>query len=70
MKLSIIIPTFNEENYLPNLLESIKKQKFSDYEVIVSDSGSKSSENTLRVAFFPNIGHAIPIIGLSFEILK
>ena len=28
------------------------------------DFGEKSSENTLRVAFFPNIGHAIPIIGL------
>jgi len=31
---------------------------------IVGDSGTKSSENTLRVAFFPNIGHAIPIVGL------
>ena len=31
---------------------------------ITFDSGTKSSENTVRVAFFPNIGHAIPIIGL------
>ena len=31
---------------------------------IVSDSGPKTHENTLRVAFFPNIGHAIPIVGL------
>ena len=34
MILSIIIPTYNEEEYLPVLLESIKKQNFSDYEVI------------------------------------
>ena len=48
MKLSIIIPTFNEESYLPHLLESIKRQDFSDYEVIVADAGSK--DNTGDIA--------------------
>lgn len=38
--LSIIIPTLNEEKYLPVLLESIKKQNFFDYEIIVSDAYS------------------------------
>jgi glycosyltransferase involved in cell wall biosynthesis len=38
--LSIIIPTLNEEKFLPRLLDSIKNQKFSDYEIIVSDGGS------------------------------
>jgi glycosyltransferase involved in cell wall biosynthesis len=38
--LSIIIPTLNEEKYLPHLLDSIKNQNFSDYEVIISDGGS------------------------------
>lgn len=41
MKLSIIVPTKNEEKYLPKLLESVKKQTFTDYEIIVSDNGSK-----------------------------
>lgn len=41
MKLSIVIPTFNEENYLPPLLESIKRQDLNDYEVIVADAGSE-----------------------------
>ena len=31
---------------------------------IASDLGTQSTENSLRVAFFPNIGHAIPIVGL------
>jgi len=31
---------------------------------ITFDSGAKSNENTIRVAFFPNIGHAIPIVGM------
>ncbi|MGC9517669.1 MAG: MJ1255/VC2487 family glycosyltransferase [Methanomicrobiales archaeon] len=41
MKLSIIIPTYNEQEYLPKLLESIELQNFNDYEVIVADAGSK-----------------------------
>lgn len=45
--LSIIIPTLNEEKYLPRLIESIKRQKFSDYEIIVSDGGSK--DNTQKI---------------------
>ncbi len=46
--LSIIIPTLNEEDYLPRLLHSIKKQNFKDYEIIVADAGSK--DNTLEIA--------------------
>lgn len=38
--LSIVIPTKNEEKYLPTLLGSIKRQSFADYEVIVADNGS------------------------------
>lgn len=47
--LSIIIPTLNEQEYLPKLLESIKKQDFTgEYEVIVADAGSK--DGTLSIA--------------------
>ena len=46
--LSIIIPTLNEESYLPLLLTEIKKQDFEDYEVIVADADS--GDGTLRVA--------------------
>jgi glycosyltransferase involved in cell wall biosynthesis len=46
--LSIIIPTLNEEEYLPLLLESIKKQDFTDYEVIVADANSK--DKTIEIA--------------------
>jgi len=46
--ISIIIPTLNEEKYLPLLLESIKNQEFSDYEIIVADAGSK--DRTIEIA--------------------
>lgn len=40
MKISIIIPTKNEAELLPRLLESIKIQDFNDYEIIVADAAS------------------------------
>ena len=48
MILSIIIPTYNEEEYLPVLLESIKKQSFTDYEIIVADANS--ADKTREIA--------------------
>lgn len=50
--LSLIIPTLNEEKYLPKLLDSIKSQDFGapygSYEIIVADAGS--SDNTVEIA--------------------
>ncbi len=34
------------------------------------DISKQASENTLRVAFFPNIGHAIPIVGIERGIFE
>lgn len=48
MIFSIIIPTYNEEEYLPVLLDSIKKQSFTDYEIIVADADS--SDRTREIA--------------------
>jgi len=38
--LSIVIPTFNEEKFLPHLLKSLKEQSFKDFEIIVADNNS------------------------------
>lgn len=38
--ISIIIPAHNEENYILKTIESIKRQSFKDYEIIVVDDGS------------------------------
>ena len=46
--ISIIIPTLNEEEYLPKLLESIRQQRFKDLEIIVADAGSK--DRTVEIA--------------------
>ncbi len=46
--ISIIIPTLNEEEHLPFLLESLKEQTFNDFEVIISDADSK--DDTRKIA--------------------
>jgi glycosyltransferase involved in cell wall biosynthesis len=47
-KFSLIIPTLNEEDYLPQLLNSILAQQSENYEVIVVDG--KSADKTVSVA--------------------
>lgn len=45
--LSIIIPVFNVEKYLPECLESIITQTFKDLEIIIIDDGS--TDNSLKI---------------------
>ncbi len=49
--ISIIIPTLNEEQYLPRCLDSIKNQDSSDYEIIVADAGSKDATCAIAKSF-------------------
>lgn len=48
LPISIIIPTFNEERYLPKLLMSLRSQTVSPTEVIVTDAFS--IDNTRKIA--------------------
>ena len=37
MRFSVVVPLYNKENCIRMTLESVKKQSFKDYEVIVTD---------------------------------
>lgn len=47
MKVSVIIPTFNEEKVIGGCLESLLSQSYNDLEIIIVDDGS--SDQTLEV---------------------
>ena len=47
IKISIILPVFNEEKYIQATLDSIINQSFTDFEVIVVDDGS--TDGTLKI---------------------
>ncbi|MEI6288413.1 MAG: glycosyltransferase [bacterium] len=64
LKLSIIIPTKNEERDLPVLLASIQDQKFTDYEIIVADAGSTDKTREIAKKFGCRVvGGGMPAIG-------
>lgn len=43
MKVSVVIPIYNAEKFIEQLLESLKKQTFDDVEFILINDGSKDS---------------------------
>lgn len=49
--ISIIIPAYNVERYLPMCLESIARQSYGDFEVIVVDDGSTDGTGAIAEEF-------------------
>lgn len=58
---SIIIRSFNEERWLPEVLEALDKQHYRDYEVLLVDSGSVDRTRDIAAA------HGARIIRLRSE---
>jgi glycosyltransferase involved in cell wall biosynthesis len=48
VKVSIIIPMYNESRYIGRCLDSLKNQSYKDFEIILIDDGSK--DNTIKIA--------------------
>ncbi len=67
MKISVVVPVYNAERYLPALVDSVVKQSYGDWELILVDDGSTDGSGALcdeiaakdnRIAVFhtPNRG--------------
>ncbi|MFZ5845021.1 MAG: glycosyltransferase family 2 protein [Patescibacteria group bacterium] len=54
-KYSVIIPTLNEEKFLPHLLTSLTTQTKKNFEVIVVDGSSKDQTVPLAKTFAPEL---------------
>ena len=50
-KVSIGLPVFNGENYLAETLESLIKQSFRDFEIMISDNASTDRTQEICEAF-------------------
>ena len=46
-KVSVIVPVYNVEQYLPTTIDSILSQTFTDFELILVDDGSKDSSGLI-----------------------
>ena len=61
VKISVVIPTYNDEKDIGKCLSTLKRQTFKDFEIIIVDGHSK--DNTIKIArkynvkiFYENIG--------------
>lgn len=64
---SVIIPTYNRANILPETINSVLTQTFSNFEIIIVDNGSTDNTNEIvlgyhdpRVRYFRQIGTGSP----------
>lgn len=48
---SVVIPTYNEEQYLPKLLECLKHQTFRDFEIVVADNHSPDATRKIAASY-------------------
>lgn len=57
--LSIIIPSYNHENYIAKAIESVMKQTYVNWELIIVDDGSKDNSPNIIRKFKDNRIHLI-----------
>ena len=61
---SVIVPVYNAEKYLPVCLESLLIQTFTDFEVLVVDDCSTDSSLTIAESFLERFGGRLKIVSL------
>lgn len=68
MKVSIIIPTYNEEKVVRDCLESLAKQTYKDSEIIIVDDGSTDKTNEVLSEF--QISNRLQRFARKFKIFR
>jgi len=53
-KISIIVPVYNVEQYLPKCLDSLVNQTFSDFEIIIVNDGTKDNSQKIIDGYVAN----------------
>lgn len=62
MKISIVTPTFNSAKTLRDTLESILRQTYQDYEVLLQDAGSRDGTVEIAQEYQSRFGERLKIV--------
>jgi glycosyltransferase involved in cell wall biosynthesis len=57
--ISICIPAYNAERFLPAALESVRAQRFTDWELIVTEDGSRDSTEEIVREFARSVSQSV-----------
>jgi len=57
--ISICIPAYNAERFLPDTLESVRSQRFTDWELIVTEDGSRDSTESIVKKFARTVSQPV-----------
>lgn len=60
-KISVIVPVFNTKKYLERCIESVQKQTYTDYELILVDDGSSDNAGEICDSYANSDGRIIAI---------
>lgn len=60
--ISVIVPCYNQEAYIGECIDSILKQSFNDYEIIVINDGSKDNSVAIVESYVSRYGNKIRLI--------
>ncbi|MEI8234022.1 MAG: glycosyltransferase family A protein [Verrucomicrobiota bacterium] len=58
-RVSICIPAFRAEKYLPQTLDSVRRQTFTDWELVVTEDGSRDGTEALVRAFAQSVAQPV-----------
>jgi len=58
-RVSICIPAYNAEKFLADALASVRKQTFQDWELIVTEDGSKDGAEAMVTAFAQSVSQPV-----------
>ena len=50
-EISVIVPTYNEAEYLPKLLDCLKDQTFKNFEIVVADNDSDDGTREIATSY-------------------
>jgi glycosyltransferase involved in cell wall biosynthesis len=53
---SIILPTYNRARFLPEAFDSIRRQSFADWELVIVDDGSTDDTEQVVAEWLPRVG--------------
>ena len=69
-KISVIVPIYNVEQYLEEMLESLRAQTFDDFDVLMINDGSPDNSDKILIKLWKNMRNLMSVFDHSIRKIK